>query len=267
MSIFINEDSSPAPFEFNPALLMSPGDGSVWYDCGDTATMFTDLAMTVPVSASGDRVAVLLDKGPNGYHLVQGEPAYMPTFTVVGDKQFLRFNGGQFLYSGTDVELGFVAFSGFAVFNTNTNTDYMRVLSQGRAGVTGDVNGTGVFGVMTGPTSHWINLRAISGAMDTVFPGTDNTPLDVYNWTVNGASSSRMYKRDTNGIFDLTHGSPPVSKTLGRIAIGTMISNNSPTMSSMLNGDVYGIMHVGRFMAEAEIAAMKSWYIVNRLHE
>lgn len=73
------------------------GRTGFWLDCWDMATMFQDAAGTTPVTASGQKVGLILDKSGNGNNAVQTDDDLRPTFTISGTKQFLQFTGTEFL--------------------------------------------------------------------------------------------------------------------------------------------------------------------------
>lgn len=55
-------DLSRAGFVFNPIMLFANGEQGAWYDPSDLSTLFKDAAGTIPVTASGDPVGLMLDK-------------------------------------------------------------------------------------------------------------------------------------------------------------------------------------------------------------
>lgn len=54
----------------------------VWYDPSDRSTLFQDVAGTVPVTAIGDPIGLMLDKSGNGNHARQNISAYRPTLAL-----------------------------------------------------------------------------------------------------------------------------------------------------------------------------------------
>ena len=64
------------PAAWTPASLTSLG---AWYDPSDFSTMWQDSAKTTPVTASGQPVGYIEDKGPNGFHLLQATSGNRPT--------------------------------------------------------------------------------------------------------------------------------------------------------------------------------------------
>jgi hypothetical protein len=74
-----------------------PLGGSVdgfWFDPWDMGSLFQDAAGTVPVTASGQPVGLMMDKSGNGNHAVQTDLAKRPVFTVDGAQKFLQFADG-----------------------------------------------------------------------------------------------------------------------------------------------------------------------------
>ena len=266
MPTYLNFNESPAPFAFNPELLMSAGDGSVWWDFGDETTMFTDISMTTQITTSGQKVSVVLDKSPNGNHLVQTVTSRMPTFIIEGDQKFLRFDGPslQHLVTGPAVQIAFRNCYGYTGFRTASGDAYQRILSAGKAGVANDVTGTGTFCLHTSTNTAWFGLRSNGTVLDPSFTGAGNSPLDIYEYSVQGANTAKVWKNGVLGNPDNSHVAPDV-KTLGRIGVGALIANNEPTASSPFNGDLFGIMHFGAVLTPGEVGAVRAWWNVNRL--
>jgi hypothetical protein len=80
---------------FSPLDLFQTGDILVWYDPSDLSTMFQDTAGTTPVTADGQSVLLIRDKGPGGYHRTQATPSQAPKYKTDGTLHWL-------LYDGTD---------------------------------------------------------------------------------------------------------------------------------------------------------------------
>ncbi|ATG48149.1 hypothetical protein CEW89_11545 [Celeribacter ethanolicus] len=64
-----------------------------WYDPSDLSSMFQDTAMTAPVTAAGQSVAVIRDKSGNDRHLSQSAAAARPTLQTDGASFWLAFDG------------------------------------------------------------------------------------------------------------------------------------------------------------------------------
>ena len=61
------------------------------FDPNDIATLFRDEAGDMPVTAAGQKVALMLDKSGNGNHAVQPDSAKQPTYQVDGANGYLDF--------------------------------------------------------------------------------------------------------------------------------------------------------------------------------
>lgn len=79
---------------FLPNDLFLAGEKGVWYDPNDITTLFQDVAGTIPVTASGQTVALMKDKSGNGINATQSTAAYRPTFNIyAGEYGYLSFDG------------------------------------------------------------------------------------------------------------------------------------------------------------------------------
>ena len=69
---------------FDPLELFTGGKQGAWYDPSDKSTLFQDAAGTVPVTADGDPVGLMLDKSGNGNHAIQTISVYRPIYKTDG---------------------------------------------------------------------------------------------------------------------------------------------------------------------------------------
>lgn len=94
--------SSRAWVSFLPTDLFAASEKGVWYDPSDITTLFQDAAGTIPVTASGQSVGLMLDKSGNGAHASQSTSGKRPTFYVYPNGMgSLNFDGvSQFLVTG-----------------------------------------------------------------------------------------------------------------------------------------------------------------------
>lgn len=81
----------------------------VWYDPSDLSTMFQDSAGTIPVTAPGQPVGLILDKSGKGNHAAQSATGYKPLYRKSGNLAYLEFDGlddflvtGNIDFSGSD---------------------------------------------------------------------------------------------------------------------------------------------------------------------
>jgi hypothetical protein len=84
---------SPKP-SFDPLTLFAASEQGAWYDPSDITTLFQDTAGTVPVTAAGQSVALMLDKSGRGNHATQANLAQRPLYQIDGTgRPFLLFDG------------------------------------------------------------------------------------------------------------------------------------------------------------------------------
>ena len=110
---------------WTPLQLFLAGEKGFWFDPSDLSTLFQDAAGTIPVTADGDPVGLMLDKSGNGNHAsqsVSGARLIYRTDGVLhwlehnGVNSFLSFPNHPFTFTG-----GITLFAGFAKtgsFNT-----------------------------------------------------------------------------------------------------------------------------------------------------
>jgi hypothetical protein len=76
-----------------PGSLFRSGVEGAWHDPSDLATLFQDVAGTLPVTADGDPVALMRDKSGNGHDAFQSNAARRPTWRSNGTLAWLEFDG------------------------------------------------------------------------------------------------------------------------------------------------------------------------------
>ena len=89
--------------QFLPSDLFAASEKGVWYDPGDITTLFQDTAGTIPVTASGQTVALMKDKSGNGIDATQSDATKRPTFNIYPDTDYgyLNFDGtNDFMVTG-----------------------------------------------------------------------------------------------------------------------------------------------------------------------
>lgn len=78
---------------WHPGWLFRSGAQGAWFDPSDLATLFQDIAGTLPVASDGDPVALMLDKSGNDNHATQPVAAARPTWRSNGNLAWLEFDG------------------------------------------------------------------------------------------------------------------------------------------------------------------------------
>lgn len=80
--------------ELPVSTLFIAGEQGAWYDPSDLSTLYQDAAGTIPVTANGDPVGLMLDKSGNGNHATQSVAASRPVYRTDGTLHWLAFDGG-----------------------------------------------------------------------------------------------------------------------------------------------------------------------------
>nr|DAF83392.1 MAG TPA: Serine-rich adhesin for platelets Beta, Adhesion, Carbohydrate/Sugar Binding [Caudoviricetes sp.]DAK00533.1 MAG TPA: Serine-rich adhesin for platelets Beta, Adhesion, Carbohydrate/Sugar Binding [Caudoviricetes sp.] len=88
---------------FTPALMFTAGEKGAWYDPSDISTLFQDNARNEPVTADGQRVAAMLDKSPNGNHLIVFNDNNRPIYRVGTGIPYLEVGSTHFMASTTGI--------------------------------------------------------------------------------------------------------------------------------------------------------------------
>lgn len=78
---------------FTPLSLFTAGEQGAWYDPSDLSTLFQDVAATIPVTTSGQTVALMRDKSGRNNHASQAVAASRPTFRTGSGLAWLEFDG------------------------------------------------------------------------------------------------------------------------------------------------------------------------------
>lgn len=79
--------------EFNLESVFADGQQGTLYEPWDLSTLWQDAAGTIPVTANGDPVRVMLDKSGNGNHAVAPSSAARPVYRTDGLLHWLEFDG------------------------------------------------------------------------------------------------------------------------------------------------------------------------------
>lgn len=79
--------------QFNPASLFAAGENGAWYDPSDLSTLYQDAAGTIPVTATGQPVGLVLDKSGRNNHATQTTSTSRPTYQTDGTLHWLAFDG------------------------------------------------------------------------------------------------------------------------------------------------------------------------------
>lgn len=240
---------------FSPTVLFAAGEQGAWFDPSDLMTLYQDVGGTVPVTAPGQSVALMLDKSGRGSHASQATAAARPTYQIdASGRGYLAFDGvDDFMvtpsinFTSTDkmtVFAGVRKLSGAAVgmvceLGTDTNT------INGSFYVTAPLNtGTGHSGCAARGTA-------------TVSVGASGWPAPASGVLTLLADILAPYtKHRRNGS--------QVAQYLGSVGSGTFASlplyiGMRAGTSLPFNGNIYGLIARGAASDAVQIANTEAW--------
>ena len=238
-------------YGFNPASLFADGSEGAWYDPSDLSTLFQEDGTTA--AGVGDPVGKILDKSGNGNHLVQTTESKCPVLRQDGSLYYLDFDGSDDgLKTSSSIDF--------------TGTDAMSVFAGARKTVTGANqnvvelsasvgSNTGAFrlfcttgelwrSIMKGTTANTISTTAVSNPNKSIFSVTADISDPSHSYRRNGSSVSSNTNSLGTGNF-------------GNHDLNMGARNNGA--SSVLDGDVYGLIVLGRKATDDEIANVETY--------
>jgi hypothetical protein len=250
---------------FLPSDLFTAGEKGVWYDPGDITTLFQDVAGTIPVTASGQTVALMKDKSGNGADATQSDETKRPTYYIYPGTEYgaLSFDGtNDFMvtssinFTGTST---MTATAGFQVSPT-AGTGARFIVELGP--VTASTNGSFYF---TGPGSlndHSIGMRgttSIAASFANV-SGDD----DVLTAVLNIGQSTReteMIPRLNGTVIsggDLTWTGSANAGT-GNFGNHALYIGSRAGTTFFFKGFMYGMVIRGATSTAPQVTATEAW--------
>lgn len=192
-----------SPVEFSPLSLFAAGEQGLWYDPSDLSTLFQDAAGTVPVTAAGQPVGVILDK----------RLGLVPSGELVSNGDFSQGAAGWTLGSGWSIG------SGVASKAAGVNAD----LTSSLAAVVGKTykitytatvtagNMSFRIGSTTGPA------HTVSGTFTAYLTATTTSPLAVNGNSafVGAVDNISVRELPGNHASQVTAGSKPILRNSG----------------------------------------------------
>lgn len=185
-------DASVTSIPWRPRVLWSPaeifegGTQGAWYDPSDLSTLFQDNGGTVPVTADGDPVALMLDLSGNGNDATQLTAAARPTWRTDGVLSWLEYDGVDDLMEIPAIAyaeplslcLGLQRFSSgdYGSFRSPLSTGKYAGLSKSGSGGAGAINNAGGSARLNGiPFAG--NREALYNALQSASIGNSDAAL------------------------------------------------------------------------------------------
>jgi hypothetical protein len=253
---------------FLPSDLFAASEKGVWYDPGDITTLFQDTAGTIPVTASGQTVALMKDKSGNNAHATQSDATKRPTFTIYPgtDYGYLSFDGtNDFMvtsainFTGTAV---MTATAGFQVVPPTGVTGPRIVVELSASSVTNE----GSF-YMTGPATssdHSVGLRGNSASQAYASFANVDPSDDILTAQLNiGAATKELELIPRlNGVVKsgagLTWGGSANAGT-GNFGNYALYIGARGGTSLFFKGNLYGMVIRGATSTAPQVTATEAW--------
>ena len=248
---------------FMPISLFASGEKGVWYEPSDITTLFQDVAGTIPVTAHGQSVALMLDKSGNNAHATQSDATKRPTYYEYSDGYgALRFDGtNDFMVTSN------INFTGTAKL---TSTVGIQVSPTAGAGsrmiveLSADASANNGAFFMTGPSSltdHSIGLRG------TVFIAAHFANVSLDDDCITAQLDISQATKELELIPRLNGSVRAVSSwPQGVPSAGTGNFGNHPLYigsrggtSVFFKGHMYGIVIRGAQSTSTEVTNTEAW--------
>lgn len=234
---------------WSPAQLFANGEQGAWYDPSDLSTLFQDSAGSIPVTADGQPVGLMLDKSGNGNDASQDTSTARPIYRTDGTYSWLEFDGIDDSLATAAVDF--------------TVTDKVSVF----AGQLSGVANTDQTLVATGPSNSGtftINPQLSGGLDRAYFPifGTSYGRVDApFSATVKNVTSYLFDLAATTMGFRVNASPVPVSGTTGT---GGNFSTQPLLIgidqaSKGMRGNIYSLIVRGSLSGPQEIADTETW--------
>jgi hypothetical protein len=266
--VFANMPYPPDYYAFQPGDLTFPGDGGFWWDFGDWDNMYLDTAMTVKVTAAGQKVAAVRDKGVNGFHLVQATAGNRPTAVIQGGFKTLDFNKANFERLGcVRTGMALATCRNWVIAETDDTAIYHRFLSVSAAsGGTADTVGPNALAVNSGDASNIYDVRGLqSGGGPTLqvrATGSGNTPFGVYEFLMQMSQPVKLilWRDNVQQQTDSTATGTLNAFSDGYPIVGCMSQGNDFSTTGPLDGRLWQILHLGTLPSAFDEGRVEAWF-------
>lgn len=239
---------------FDPSILFANGEQGAWYDPSDRSTLFQDAEGTIPVTADGDPVGLMLDKSGNGNHLTQAATSARPTFRTDGALHWLEPDGvddamatPQFAW-GTD--------KATIVHGSYRADEDTRIIFEFSPSVLGNF-GTFYVASKSGGVANWASSsRGTAGnsSGQAAYVNIAGPDTAVITATHDIAASLTRVRR--NGVYGVDGVG---DKGTGNFRSAQLFMFARGGGSLFFNGRFYGAILINRILSADEVVAAETW--------
>lgn len=208
---------------FDPITLFTSGKQGVWYDPSDKSTLFQDVAGTVPVTANGDPVGLMLDKSGNGNHATQALSAARPLYKTDGILHWLQFDG-------VDDSLKVID------YNLPSTGDFMSAIS---FSTNSPVRKENILLSQYDSSVGRFSVRLNAGGADIFLGGTNSSAFAV------GLSDTISISRQSLG-FKISNGVKTDALITSRAITDMALTISGLTSTSFFDGAFYGLVIISK---------------------
>jgi hypothetical protein len=235
---------------WNATALFRAGKPGAWFDPSDLATLFQDSAGTLPVTAPGQPVGLMLDKSGRGKHATQANVAARPTYQESGGLRYLVFDGvDDFMVTSA---IDFTSTNKMTVFaGVRKQSDAARGMvveinaATGRVGIEAPESATPSFAMYSQGTvqSYAKQMAGYAAPISAVVTAIGDIGGDAAKLRINGIQAVQSLSDQGTGNY-----------SNAAVYIGRRGGSSLP-----FNGNIYGLIMRGAASSAAEIAQAERW--------
>lgn len=250
--------------------LFSNGEQGFFYDPNDLSTMYQDAAGTVPVTAAGQPVGLILDKSGRNNHAYQTTSASRPILrqNAVTGANYLEFDGSDDFLQIANID--FTATDKLSLFigqKTNVPSSLGSLVETG-LNYTNPAGGFGLYApggnttvgavpTIGGGISGGGGLFAFGQILANNFTSTISLRVDLSKALKNDQARFRV------------NGESKIPNTSSSVVAGSKFSNVPVYIGRRrgttlpFNGHIYGIIGIGKLTTDSEAIALEKYIAKN----
>ena len=221
--------------------LFANGEIGVWYDPSDLTTLFQDTAGTIPVTAAGQTVALMLDKSGNALHATQATAAKRPVYQTDGTYHWLATDG---------VDDFMVAAYGVTFSELTRAVAYRANGADFIADDNNDVNEGSLYAIADGD----LRFTIAGGGASNLIIASGGWTWGINSVAVASISAAKEMKLTGSGNDATPLTAASALTGLSGITVGGAAGGIIP-----LNGRIYGVVDINRVVTADERASVASY--------